>query len=114
VGSQVTGFFSSKLLVRRSDGSQMAASIPPYALLLHDLARRGQWDKATRLCRFTQVGARDRQRGAAGSFLVEMVLLFECALQLYPGWQPCGMAAQPVCCKHTAFRLVSVCTHAHA
>uniref|UniRef100_A0A7S0WTZ1 Intraflagellar transport protein 80 homolog n=1 Tax=Chlamydomonas leiostraca TaxID=1034604 RepID=A0A7S0WTZ1_9CHLO len=45
-------FSGSKVLVRRSDGVLVTVATSPYPLMLYDMVRRGQWDKATRLCRF--------------------------------------------------------------
>ncbi|GFH28239.1 WD_REPEATS_REGION domain-containing protein [Haematococcus lacustris] len=43
---------SSKALIRRSDGVLVSVATSPYPLALYDLVKTGQWDKATRLCRF--------------------------------------------------------------
>ena len=45
-------FTGSKALVRRSDGALVTVSTSPYPLMLYELVTSGQWDKATRLCRF--------------------------------------------------------------
>ena len=50
-------FTGSKCLVRRSDGALVTATTSPYPLMLYDLVSAGQWDKATRLCRFIKVWA---------------------------------------------------------
>lgn len=39
------------MLIARADGATAAAWVPPHAAALHELARRGQWEKAVRLCR---------------------------------------------------------------
>ena len=57
-------FTGSKCLVRRSDGALVTATTSPYPLMLYDLVSAGQWDKATRLCRFIKVwGGREEGRG---------------------------------------------------
>lgn len=45
-------FSGSKCLIRRSDGVLATVATSPYPVMLYDLVKRGQWDKATRLCRF--------------------------------------------------------------
>ena len=49
-------FTGSKCLIRRSDGALVTVATSPYPLMLYDLTASGQWDKATRLCRFIKVG----------------------------------------------------------
>lgn len=46
----------SKALVRRSDGVLVSVATSPYPIMVYDMLKRGQWDKATRLCRFIKVG----------------------------------------------------------
>jgi hypothetical protein len=50
-GARVTGFFGGQALVTRADGAHVSAWVPPHPAMLHDLVRRGAWDKAVRLCR---------------------------------------------------------------
>jgi hypothetical protein len=50
----------SKALIRRSDGILVSVATSPYPLMIYDMIKRGQWEKATRLCRFIKV------RGWAG------------------------------------------------
>lgn len=38
--------------MRRSDGALVTVATSPYPLMLYDLINSGEWDKATRLCRF--------------------------------------------------------------
>ncbi len=45
--------------MRRSDGVLLSNATSPYPLMLYDLAARGGWDKATRLCRFIKVRRAD-------------------------------------------------------
>lgn len=59
--SQIQLFSGSKVLVRRSDGVLVTVATSPYPLMLYQLVKLGQWDKATRLCRFIKV------RGAAAA-----------------------------------------------
>ncbi len=56
-GAHVTGFFGGKVLVARGDGAAVAAWVPPHAAMLHGLVRKGQWDRAARLCRFVSEGS---------------------------------------------------------
>ncbi|KAJ9526633.1 hypothetical protein QJQ45_017601 [Haematococcus lacustris] len=50
--SHIQYFSGSKALIRRSDGVLVSVATSPYPLALYDLVKTGQWDKATRLCRF--------------------------------------------------------------
>ncbi|MEW5301900.1 MAG: hypothetical protein WDW36_004725 [Sanguina aurantia] len=50
--SQIVLFSGSKALVRRSDGVLVTIATSPYPIMLYDMVKRAQWDKATRLCRF--------------------------------------------------------------
>ncbi len=45
----------SKALIRRSDGVLVTAATSPYPLMIYDMFKKAQWDKATRLCRFIKV-----------------------------------------------------------
>eukprot|EP00879_Flechtneria_rotunda_P009285 GHRR01009720.1.p1 GENE.GHRR01009720.1~~GHRR01009720.1.p1 ORF type:complete len:478 (+),score=231.72 GHRR01009720.1:1464-2897(+) len=46
-------FAGSTLLLRRRDGARVCVGLSPQPLLLHELARAGQWEKAVRLARFS-------------------------------------------------------------
>ena len=59
-------FTGSKCLIRRSDGALVTVATSPYPLMLYDLIATGQWDKATRLCRFIKVGGPNRGSFAQG------------------------------------------------
>uniref|UniRef100_A0A7S2QU27 Intraflagellar transport protein 80 n=2 Tax=Chlamydomonas chlamydogama TaxID=225041 RepID=A0A7S2QU27_9CHLO len=50
--SNIVLFSGSKCLVRRSDGALVTVATSPYPLMLYDMVKLGQWEKATRLCRF--------------------------------------------------------------
>uniref|UniRef100_A0A7S3R5J7 Intraflagellar transport protein 80 n=1 Tax=Dunaliella tertiolecta TaxID=3047 RepID=A0A7S3R5J7_DUNTE len=45
-------FTGAKVLIRRSDGVLVTVATSPYPTMLYDMLRQGQWEKATRLCRF--------------------------------------------------------------
>lgn len=64
--SQIVLFSGSKALVRRSDGVLVTIATSPYPIMLYDMVKRAQWDKATRLCRFIKVGAFPRGGGVRG------------------------------------------------
>lgn len=64
----MSGFHGGRVLIERADGARVAAWAPPYPVLLHDLARRGAWEKAVRLCRWAR-RARERLVPAPSSRL---------------------------------------------
>lgn len=51
---QIVGFFGSNCLIRRADGSDLAAVTMPYPQLLYQHFERGQWEQAVRLCRYVK------------------------------------------------------------
>ncbi|KAK9814722.1 hypothetical protein WJX72_010508 [[Myrmecia] bisecta] len=55
-GAVIQGFSGSRCTLRRSDGAEVAAGVPPYPLMLHQLVAQNQWDRAVRLCRFVKDG----------------------------------------------------------
>jgi hypothetical protein len=50
-----SGAAGSRALIRRSDGILVSVATSPYPLMIYDMIKRGQWEKATRLCRFIKV-----------------------------------------------------------
>lgn len=52
-GSRILVFADSNVHVRRGDGAAIMVNVSPYPAMLHALVRKGAWDKALRLCRFT-------------------------------------------------------------
>lgn len=42
-------------MLRRGDGAEVVAGIPPYPLVLHRLLANHQWDKAAKLCHAVKV-----------------------------------------------------------
>ena len=54
--AEISLFTGSKCMVRRSDGVLVTVATSPYPLMLYGMVNNGQWDKATRLCRFIKVG----------------------------------------------------------
>jgi len=50
--AKIVLFTNSKCLVRRGDGALVTVATSPYPLMLYALLGAGEWDKATRLCRF--------------------------------------------------------------
>ncbi|XP_059177555.1 intraflagellar transport protein 80 homolog [Physella acuta] len=51
---QLVGFLGSHLILRRSEGSLVSASISPYPTVLHAYTMNNKWDDAVRLCRFVK------------------------------------------------------------
>lgn len=50
----ILSFIADACLVRRSDGTQLVASVPLHASLLLGLLQDRRWDQAARLCRFVK------------------------------------------------------------
>ncbi|KAL3133954.1 Intraflagellar transport protein 80 [Trebouxia sp. C0010 RCD-2024] len=49
-GALLSSFTGSQCVLRRGDGAEVVARVPPYPLVLHRLLAEYQWDKAAKLC----------------------------------------------------------------
>ena len=54
-GASLSSFTGSQCVLRRGDGAEVVAGIPPYPLVLHRLLANHQWDKAAKLCHAVKV-----------------------------------------------------------
>ncbi|XP_053315521.1 intraflagellar transport protein 80 homolog [Spea bombifrons] len=50
----IVSFIGNRVTIRRSDGSLVHITIPPYPSILHDYVNSSKWDDALRLCRFVK------------------------------------------------------------
>ena len=54
-GALLSSFTGSQCVLRRGDGAEVVAGVPPYPLVLHRLLANHQWDKAAKLCHAVKV-----------------------------------------------------------
>ena len=55
-GALLSSFTGSQCVLRRGDGAEVVAGVPPYPLVLHRLLSNHLWDKAAKLCHAVKVG----------------------------------------------------------
>ncbi|XP_064456639.1 intraflagellar transport protein 80 homolog isoform X1 [Ornithodoros turicata] len=53
----IQSFVGTNILIRRTDGSLVTVTIPPYASILHGYVNARRWDDALRLCTFVKVSS---------------------------------------------------------